>query len=67
MTHGIDLSRLSHAEKDHLILSLFGRVDAALARIADLEKRLAVLEQPPKNPDNLAAALEGVTRRSVQN
>ena len=52
MTHGIDLSTLSHAEKDDLILSLFGRLDAALARIADLEKRLAVLEQPPKNPDN---------------
>ena len=52
MTHGIDLSTLSHAEKDDLILSLFGRLDAALARIADLEKRLAVFERPPKNPDN---------------
>jgi len=52
VTHGIDLSRLSHAEKDDLILSLFARLDAALARIADLEKRLAVLERPPKNPDN---------------
>lgn len=52
VTHGIDLSTLSHAEKDTLILSLFGRLDAALARIADLERRLAVLERPPKNPDN---------------
>ena len=55
MTHGIDLSTLSHAEKDDLILSLLplvGRLDAALARIADLEKRLAVFERPPKNPDN---------------
>ena len=52
MTHGIDLSTLSHAEKDDLILSLFARLDAALGRIADLEKRLAVLERPPKNPDN---------------
>ncbi|MDQ2764182.1 MAG: IS66 family transposase [Pseudomonadota bacterium] len=52
MTHGIDLSTLSHAEKDDLIRSLFGRLDAALARISDLEERLAVLERPPKNPDN---------------
>lgn len=52
VTHGIDLSRLSHAEKDDLILSLFGRLGAALARIADLEKRLAVFERPPKTPDN---------------
>jgi len=52
VTHGIDLGRLNHAEKDDLILSLFGRLDAALARIADLEKRLAKFEQPPKNPDN---------------
>ncbi len=52
MTHGIDLNTLSHAEKDDLILSLFARLDAALARIADLEKRLAVLEWPPKKSDN---------------
>jgi transposase len=52
VTHGIDLSRLSHAEKDDLILSLFARLDVALARIAELEKRLEVLERPPKNPDN---------------
>jgi transposase len=52
VTHGIDLSRLSHAEKDDLILSLFARLDVALARIAELETRLEVLERPPKNPDN---------------
>ena len=55
MTHGIDLSKLSHAEKDDLILSLLplvGQLDAALARITELEQRLAVFERPPKNPDN---------------
>jgi transposase len=55
VTHGIDLSRLSHAEKDALILSLLplvGQLEAALARIAELEKRLAVVEWPAKTPDN---------------
>jgi transposase len=55
VTHGIDLSTLSHAQKDELIQSLLplvGQLEAALARIADLERRLAVLERPPKNPDN---------------
>ena len=55
MTHGIGLSTLSHAEKDALILSLLplvGQLEAALARIAELEKRLAAFEQPPKTPDN---------------
>ena len=52
VTPEIDLAKLSHAEKDHLILSLVGRLDAALARITDLEKRLAAYERPPKNPDN---------------
>jgi transposase len=51
----IDLSKLTVAEKDALILSLLpliGRLDAALARIAELEARLALLEKPPKTPDN---------------
>jgi len=51
----IDLSRLSHAEKDDLIralLPLAGKLDAALARIAELEQRLAKYEQPRKTPDN---------------
>ncbi|HKM62019.1 MAG TPA: hypothetical protein VJY39_05965, partial [Acidisphaera sp.] len=52
MTPAIDLSKLSPAEKDALILSLVGQLEAALARIAELEKRLAGFEQPPKTPDN---------------
>ena len=43
------------AEKDALILSLLplvGQLQAALARIAELEARLALLEKPPKTPDN---------------
>ena len=52
MTPGIDLSTLSHAEKDGLILSLFGQLEAALARIGELEKRLAKFEGPAKTPDN---------------
>lgn len=55
MTHGFDLSRLSPAEKDDLILSLLplvGQLEAALTRIAELEKRLAVFERPAKTPDN---------------
>jgi len=52
---GIDLSKLTAAEKDALILSLLplvGQLEAALARIAELEARLALLEKPPKTPDN---------------
>jgi transposase len=55
MTPEIDLSKLSVAEKDALILSLLalvGQLQAALARIAELEARLALLEKPPKTPDN---------------
>ena len=55
VTRDIDLGKLSHAEKDALILSLLplvGQLEAALARIADLEKRLAAYERPPKTPDN---------------
>jgi transposase len=51
----INLSKLTIAEKDALILSLLpltGRLEAALARIAELEARLARLEKPPKTPDN---------------
>jgi transposase len=51
----IDLSNLSHAEKDAIILSLLplvGQLEAALARIAELEARLALLEKPAKTPDN---------------
>ena len=52
MTQSIDLSTLSHAEKDDLILSLVGQLEAALARIAELETRLARFERPAKTPDN---------------
>jgi transposase len=48
----IDLSKLSNAEKDRLILSLLplvGQLEAALKRIAQLE---ALLEKPRKTPDN---------------
>jgi transposase len=55
VTPEIDLSKLTVAEKDGLILSLLplvGQLEAALARIAELEKRLAKLERPAKTPDN---------------
>ena len=51
----VDLSKLTVAEKDALILSLLPLVDqlaTALARITELERRLAALERPPKTPDN---------------
>jgi len=48
----IDLSKLSHSEKDALILSLLAQLQAALGRIAELEKRLDALQSPPKTPDN---------------
>ncbi len=52
MNPDVDLCKLSHAEKDALILSLFAQLQAALARIAELEKRLDALQSPPKTPDN---------------
>ena len=55
MTPPIDLSKLTVAEKDALILSLLplvGQLEAALARIAELEARLAKLDRPAKTPDN---------------
>ncbi len=55
MVPGIDLRKLIAAEKDALILSLLplaGRLEAALARIAELEARLARFERPGKTPDN---------------
>jgi len=54
-----DLSSLSHAEKDALILALFAQLASAQqtiaaqeARIAALEARIDELSRPPKTPDN---------------
>jgi len=54
-----DLSKLSHVEKDTLILALFAQLAAAHERIAvqdarilALEARLDELTRPPKTPDN---------------
>lgn len=59
MTQAADLSRLSVAEKDALILALSTQLATAQAtiaaqeaRIAGLEARLEQLTQPPKTPDN---------------
>lgn len=55
MTSSPDLSKLSAAEKDALILSLLPLVEqlaTAQARIAELEARLTDLERPKKTPDN---------------
>ena len=48
----LDLSNLSHAQKDALILSLSARLDEALAVIADLRARIDDLTRPGKTPDN---------------
>jgi len=59
VTQRPDLSKLSHAEKDALILALFTQLASAQqtiaaqeARIAALEARLEELSRPPKTPDN---------------
>jgi hypothetical protein len=55
VTPEIDLSKLTVAEKDALILSLLplvGQLEAALGLIAELEAQLAKLERPAKTPDN---------------
>ena len=60
MTPDIDLSKLTVAAKDALILSLLplvGQLDAALARIAELEARLAKPERPARTPDNSSLPL----------
>jgi transposase len=44
-----DLSRLSHEEKDALILALWTQVQVLTARVAELQARLGA---PPKTPDN---------------
>ena len=51
-----DLSRLSHAEKDALIVALWAQVGAQAEQIAALTARVAELEaklkEPPKGPGN---------------
>jgi transposase len=51
-----DLSRLSHAEKDALIVALWTQVQAQAEQIAALTARVAELEarlnEPPKTPGN---------------
>ena len=49
MTQLPDLSRLSHDEKDALILALWAQVQLLTARVTELEAKLGV---PPKTPDN---------------
>ena len=49
MTRLPDLSCLSHAEKDALILALWAQVQLLTARVAELEAKLDV---PSKTPDN---------------
>jgi transposase len=48
----LDLSRLSHAEKDALILALSARLDDAHKLIGELRARIDELTRPPKTPDN---------------
>lgn len=49
MTQLPDLSRLSHDEKDALILALWAQVQALTERVLALEAKLG---KPPKTPDN---------------
>jgi transposase len=44
-----DLSRLSHEQKDALILTLWTQVQVLTVRVAELEAKLGA---PPKTPDN---------------
>ena len=52
MSPGPDLSKMSHAEKDALILTLMARLDEAHDLIAKLQARIDELPRPPKTPDN---------------
>jgi len=56
-----DLSRLTHEEKDALILALWGQVQALTAQIQTLVARVAELEAklgtPLKTPDNSSLPL----------
>lgn len=52
MNPDVDLSSLSHAEKDALILALSARLDAALRQIDTLQSRIDDLTRPGKTPGN---------------
>ena len=55
MTPNIELSKLTEAEKDALILALLplvSQLEAAQKRIAALEAQVEALTRPPKTPDN---------------
>ena len=52
MSTDLDLSKLSHAEKDALILTLLARLDEAHKLIAELQTRIEELSRPGKTPDN---------------
>lgn len=48
----LDLSKLPHAEKDALILTLLARLDEAHKLIAELQARIDDLTRPGKTPGN---------------
>ena len=52
MSTDLDLSKLTHAEKDALILTLLARLDEAHKLIAELRSRIDDLTRPGKTPDN---------------
>lgn len=52
MNTDLDLSKLSHAEKDALILALLARLDEAHKLIDELRARIDDLTRPDKTPDN---------------
>jgi len=52
MSTGPDLSKLSHAEKGALILTLMARLDEAHGLNAKLQARIDEVTRAPKTPDN---------------
>ena len=52
MSMGLDLGKLSHAEKDALILTLSARLDAAFKLILEFQARIDDLTRPGKRPNN---------------
>ena len=59
-----DLSTLSSAEKDVLILTLSARLDAALTLIAELQARIDDLTRPGKTPGNSSLPSKARSRTS---